>query len=65
MKNSRTKTESFTTDTSGGQQATIGLNGEMLKRLKTFKYLGSMVDETVEMGKEVNFLSHLHCLVYH
>ena len=55
MKISRSKTEYFTTDTSGDQQTTIRLNGEMLKRVNTFKYLGSMVDETVEMEKEVNF----------
>ena len=55
MKISRFKTEYFTTDTSGDQQATIRLNSEMLKRVNTFKYLGSMVDETVEMEKEVNF----------
>ena len=56
MKMSSSKTEYFTTDTSGDhQQATIRLNGEMLKRVKSFKYLGSMVEETGEMGKEVNF----------
>ena len=55
MKISRSKTEYFTTDTSGDQQATIRLNGEMLKRVKSFKYLGSMVEETEEMGNEVNF----------
>ena len=55
MKIRRSKTEYFTTDTSGDQQATIRLNGEMLKRVKSFKYLGSMVEETGEMGNEVNF----------
>lgn len=55
MRISRSKTEYFTTDTRGDQQATIRLNGEKLKRVKTFKYLGSMVDETGEMEKEVNF----------
>ena len=55
MKISRSKTEYFTTDTSGDQQATMRLIGEMLERVNTFKYLGSMVDETVEMEKEVNF----------
>ena len=46
MKISRYKTEYFTTDTSGDQQATIRLNGKMLKRVKSLKYLGSMVKET-------------------
>ena len=55
MKNSRSKMEYVTTDNSGDQQAAIRLNGEMLKRVKIFKYLGSMVKETVEMEKEVNF----------
>ena len=55
MKISRSKTDYFTTDTSGDQQATIRLNGEMLKRVKSFKYLGSMVEETGEMGNEVHF----------
>ena len=58
MKISRSKMEYFTTDTSGDQQAKIRLNGEMLKRVKIFKYLGSTVDETVEMDKEVNFRIH-------
>jgi len=44
MKISRSKTEYFTTDTSGDQQATSRLNGEILKRVKSFKYLGSMVE---------------------
>jgi len=44
MKISRSRTEYFTTDTSGDQQATIRRNGEMLKRVKSFKYLGSMVE---------------------
>ena len=55
MKISRSKTEYFTTDTSGNQQAIIRPNGEMLKRVETFQYLGSMVDETVEIEKEVSF----------
>ncbi|XP_063602488.1 uncharacterized protein LOC134778568 [Penaeus indicus] len=55
MRISRSKTEYFTTDTSGDQQATIKLNGTDLKRVKTFKYLGSVVNETVGMEKEVNF----------
>ena len=55
MKISRSKMEYFALDTSGDQQAKIRLNGEMVKRVNTFKYLGSMVDETVEMEKEVNF----------
>ena len=38
MKIGRSKTEYFTTDASGDQQATIRLNGEMLKRVKSFKY---------------------------
>ncbi|XP_063591901.1 uncharacterized protein LOC134786959 [Penaeus indicus] len=50
MRISRSKTEYFTTDTSGDQQATIKLNGTYLKRVKTFKYLGS-----VGMEREVNF----------
>ncbi|XP_063609952.1 uncharacterized protein LOC134783878 [Penaeus indicus] len=52
---SRSKTEYFTTDMSGNQQATIKLNGTDLKRVKPFKYLGSVVDETVGMEREVNF----------
>ena len=59
MKISRSKVEYFTTDTSGNQQAAIRLNGEILKRGKTFKHLGSMVDETVKMGNEVYF--HIQC----
>ena len=59
MKISRSKTEHFTTDTNGDQQATIRLNGEMLKRVKSFKYLGSMVEETGEMGKEVKWLNFI------
>ena len=55
LKISRSKTEYFTTDTSGNQQATIRLNGERLRRVKTFKYLGSMVNEAAEMETEVNF----------
>ena len=55
MKISRSKAEYFTTDTSGNQQAAIRLNGEILKRGKTFKHLGSMVDETVKMENEVYF----------
>ncbi|XP_063598191.1 uncharacterized protein LOC134774724 [Penaeus indicus] len=37
---SRSKTEYFTTDTSGNQQATIKLNGTDLKGVENFKYLG-------------------------
>ena len=59
MKISRSKTEYFTTDASGDQQATSRLNGEVLKKVKRYRYLGSMVDETVEMEKEVN--SQIQC----
>jgi len=55
MRISRSKTEYFTTDIDGDQLATIKLGGENLKRVRTFKYLGSMVEETAGMDKEVNF----------
>ncbi|XP_042889472.1 uncharacterized protein LOC122264575 [Penaeus japonicus] len=51
----RTKTEYLSTEIDGDQHATIQLNGVNLKRIKTFKYLGSMVDQTQGMEKEVNF----------
>ncbi|XP_037781130.1 uncharacterized protein LOC119577634 [Penaeus monodon] len=55
MRISRSKTEYFTTDIADGQLATLKLGGEKLKRVRTFKYLGSMVDETAGMDKEVKF----------
>ncbi|XP_037776686.1 uncharacterized protein LOC119573544 [Penaeus monodon] len=36
----------------GDQLPTIKLGGENLKRFRTFKYLGSMVDETAGMDKK-------------
>ncbi|XP_037801351.1 uncharacterized protein LOC119596258 [Penaeus monodon] len=55
MRISRSKTEYFTTDIDGDQLATIKLGGEKLKRVRTFKYLGSLVEETAGMDKEINF----------
>ncbi|XP_037781063.1 uncharacterized protein LOC119577547 [Penaeus monodon] len=52
MRISRSKTEYLTTDIDGDQLATLKLVGENLKRVRTFKYLGSVVDE---MDKEVHF----------
>ena len=55
MKISRTKTEYFTTDSNGNQDVTVRLDGEELKRARNFKYLGSVVDATVDTEKEVNY----------
>ena len=55
LKISSTKTEYMTTDLNGDQRATIELGGRKLKRVKHFKYLGSMVDEAGGMVKEVNY----------
>ncbi|XP_037775501.1 uncharacterized protein LOC119572460 [Penaeus monodon] len=54
--NVKSKTEYFTTDIDGDQLATIKLDGEKWKRVRNFKYPGSMVDETAGMDKEVNFI---------
>ncbi|XP_042884700.1 uncharacterized protein LOC122261237 [Penaeus japonicus] len=56
MKVSKTKTEHFTTEIDGDQHATIKMNGVILKRVKTFKHLGSMVDQTERIEKEDNFI---------
>ncbi|XP_042857912.1 uncharacterized protein LOC122244151 [Penaeus japonicus] len=55
MRVSRTKTERFATEIEGDQHATIKLKGVHLKRVKTFRYLMSMVKQTEGMEKEVNF----------
>ena len=55
MKISRTKTEYFTTDLNGNQDVTVRLDGEELKRARNFKYLGSVVDNTADTEKEVNY----------
>ena len=55
MKISRTKTEYFTTDLIENQDETVRLDGEELKRVRNFKYLGSVVDATVDTEKEVNY----------
>ena len=55
MRISRTKTEYFTTDLNGNQDETVRLDGEDLKRVESFKYLGSVVDATADTGKEVNY----------
>ena len=54
MKISRKKTEYMTTDIDGDQQATLQLGGIRLNRVKKFKYLGSLVEETGEMRKEID-----------
>ena len=51
---SRKKTEYMSTEMDGDHQATIKLGGENIKRVKEFKYLGSMIDAAGDMGKEVN-----------
>ena len=55
MKISRTKTEYFTTDLNENQDETVRLDGEELKRVRNLKYLGSVVDATVDTEKEVNY----------
>ncbi|XP_037789209.1 uncharacterized protein LOC119584588 [Penaeus monodon] len=55
MRISRPSSEYFTTYIDGDQLVTIKLGGENLKRVRTFKYLGSVVEETAGMDKEVNF----------
>ena len=55
MRISRTKTEYFTTDLNRNQDETVRLDGEDLKRVKNFKYLGSVVDATADTEKEVNY----------
>ena len=39
----------------GNQDETVLLDGEDLKRVESFKYLGSVVDATSDTGKEVNY----------
>lgn len=54
MRISRKKTEYMTTDVDGDQQATLRLGVMRVNRVKNFKYLGSVVEETGEMRKEIN-----------
>ncbi|XP_037772663.1 uncharacterized protein LOC119568275 [Penaeus monodon] len=53
QKISRKKTEYFTTDTERKQQSTIKIDGLNLKRVDHFKYLGAMVEEDGNMGREI------------
>jgi hypothetical protein len=55
MRISRSKTEYFTTDESQDELDTIKLDGINIKRTRTFKYLGSVVEEQAGMENEVTF----------
>ena len=50
----RKKTEYMTTELDGDQQTTIKLGGGNIKRVYKFKYLGSVMDNAGDMGKEIN-----------
>ena len=52
LKSSRKKTEYWSS--SEQQDLVIRLQGEEVKRVKTFKYLGSMLAENGELDAEVN-----------
>ena len=50
---SRSKTEYMTTDLEGDQEETIQLEGSNLKRVTSFKYLGSMTQSSGDLDKEI------------
>ena len=53
MKISRSKTEYLTADMEGDQEETIQLYGSDLKRVTSFKYLGSVTQSSGDLEKEV------------
>ena len=54
LKISRRKTECMTTDLDEDQGATIQIGGRDLKRVTSFKYLGSVTQASSELEKEIN-----------
>ena len=52
---SRSKMEYMTTDLDGDQDATIQIGGRDLKRVTSFKYLGSVTQASSELEKEINY----------
>ena len=54
MRISRKKTEYMTTDVNGDQHESIRLEGVRLKRVYEFKYLGSVMDITGDITKEID-----------
>ena len=54
LKISRSKTEYMTTDLDGDQDAMIQIGGRDLKRVTSFKYLGSVAQASSELDKEIN-----------
>ena len=54
MKISRSKTEYMTTDMVGDQDETIQLDGTDLKRVRSFKYLGSMMQSSCDLDSEIS-----------
>lgn len=54
LKISRSKTEYMTTDLDGDQDAMIQIGGRDLKRVTSFKYLGSVAQASSELEKEIN-----------
>ncbi|KAK4322649.1 hypothetical protein Pmani_006626 [Petrolisthes manimaculis] len=50
---SRNKTEYMTTDTDGDQKESIQMDGIKLKRVTSFKYLGSMLEPSGRLDKEI------------
>ena len=53
LKISRSKTEYMTTDLEGDQEETIQLDGRNLKRVTSFKYLGSVTQSSGDLEREV------------
>ena len=53
MRISRSKTEYMNTDLEGDQEETIVMDGNNLKRVTSFKYLGSMTQSSGDLDKEI------------
>ncbi|KAK3565629.1 hypothetical protein QTP86_012957 [Hemibagrus guttatus] len=68
MKVSRSKTEYMCVNEREGS-GTVSLQGEEVKKVQEFKYLGSTVQSNGECGKEISVdnivvMSHLHCCTF-